>query len=140
MHPSMDFTTALFCPLSEGECKSGSRDSVCVAKRSNLSLASSTCSASKFVVDPVNEAPPSPCLPPLPESKDSPHSTKDPLSPIETPPGSLNSLKPKNPGILTKLNNLKNASYGSRGALSGGSHPKHAIIRKVKHRNCCAIM
>ncbi|XP_076800078.1 uncharacterized protein LOC143445102 [Clavelina lepadiformis] len=44
-----------------------SQESVTI-KRSNISLASSTCSGSKFVVDPLNEIPPSPCLTPLPES------------------------------------------------------------------------
>ena len=123
--------------------KSISHESVAIAKRSNLSLASSTCSASKFVVDPVNELPPSPCLPPLPETtpKESPHPTEELMFTFPDPPfGSGASLKPKDHGILTKLNNLKNASAGSRGALSSGRQPKNALIRRVKHRDCCAIM
>ena len=148
-HPSPDNQNYFFTPIaypgegSEGQnVKSLSHESVAIAKRSNLSLASSTCSGSKFVVDPVNELPPSPCLPPLPEStpKQSPRPCDDVAFFSDAPLGSSNSLKPKTSGILIKLNNFKNASNGGRSALSSGPHTKQTIIRKVKHRDCCTIM
>ena len=142
-HQNLLFTP-FGCPGEGVDCiKSTSHESIAIAKRSNLSLASSTCSTSKFVVDPVNELPPSPCLPPLPESspKESPFSNEDFTFALSEPThGSRISLKPKDAGILTKLNNLKNASAGSRGALSSGRAPKNALIHKVKHRDCCTVM
>lgn len=122
--------------------KAISYESLAATKRSNLSLVSSTCSASKFVVDPVNELPPSPCLPPLPESasRESPLNayryTFDPKFTMI----SSDDRKSSNIGVLTRLNNLKNASLANRGALSNGHITKDNIIRKVKHRDCCVVM
>nr|CAB3266433.1 SNF-related serine/threonine-protein kinase-like [Phallusia mammillata] len=135
-------------------------------KRSNLSLASSTCSGSKFVVDPVNELAPSPALTPLSENRAqtlsfnfSDHSinlpaktkiTKPELNNLETTLSMSASLEEpgfkKHQNILTKLNNLKpNARHSSSldsGSVLGSGQLKveHKIVRKVKARNCCSLM
>ena len=143
---SEDISDCMLPSLGVGDgqtMKAISHESLVATKRSNLSLVSSTCSASKYVVDPINESPPSPCLPPLPESapRESPLGLADfAFFDSKTASCSVECLKPKNTGVLTRLNNLKQASQCTRGALSSGHISKRTIIRKVKHRDCCVVM
>ena len=139
-------------------------------KRSNLSLASSTCSGSKFVVDPVNELPPSPCLTPLPESQGKEGSVDERFSfrresrtktlsfgkgqvPLNNTDGGLFSRPDadvkdmKLPrSVITKLNSWKaprRRSGSNRGSVNDFSYQTKSekrIVQKVKARDCCAIM
>nr|XP_002120588.1 SNF-related serine/threonine-protein kinase-like [Ciona intestinalis] len=127
-------------------------------KQSNLSIASSTCSGSKFVVDPVNELPPPPYLTTLPKPAINKSLTNDWIHVpckeyldnkcfdcIPTIPNDQlkeNSLKctpkVKRNGIIARLNSYKT----SRGVCATplAYRAENSVIKKMKAQDCCTLM